>query len=337
MGGLLAALLAVAAVFSLTPSLSMPTLFSVILSLVLSPVVAWLERNKFERGPAIVLIFLLMGTSLGGVGLWAAQTMADEMDSFREAAPRYYHSGLAQLDSFEQEWKRRYPVLRSVKLTESVMKSMDATGHWFLLNGPAIMGQLLTCLFVVPLLVFGMLKEGPTLLKRIFERVPNRFFESSFMVSSRILESLSDYLRAKLLEALLVGALTFAGLFFVGSPHAAILAAIAGVTNIIPYLGPIVGAIPGVVVAAFDPAGPVMVWKVAAVYGIANIIDMALIFPLLVAKLVNLHPVVLVVAVMLGQEYYGLIGMLVSIPVATAAKIVLQEVLAAERFIQRSP
>src|SRR5262249_45617833 len=159
--------------------------------------------------------------------------------------------------------------------TDSLTAWGETTGKWFIAHGPAIMGQFATCLLVVPLLTFALLSDGRSVRKKIFEIIPNRFFESSFMISSRILNSLSDYLRAKLFEALLVGLLAMIGLIAIGAPYAAVLGIIAGITNIIPYLGPIAGAAPGILIAVFDPSGSTPIWQYAAVYGAANLIDTA--------------------------------------------------------------
>jgi len=168
-----------------------------------------------------------------------------------------------------------------------------------------------------------------------YQLVPNRFFESLFIVSNEIANAISDYLRAKLVEATLVGLLTLVGMVLVGAPYTAVLAVLAGITNIIPYVGPILGAVPGLLVAAFDHNHPGMLWPVALVYIVANVIDTFVIFPVVVAKLVNLHPLILIAVVAVGQQYYGLVGMLISIPVATAVKVVVHEIYSAV-YEQRS-
>lgn len=326
---LLALLGAIGAVFFMTPVLSTPTLLSIITSLLLSPVVAAIERRGLSRGSAIGIVFAAIGIVLTATTVLATQSITSEWHSFRDEAPRLFHASLERFRSYEADLKDRFPILGSVQLTASLTTYGEQTGKWFITHGPSLMGQLLTWLLVVPLLTFGLLSDGRTLQKKFFEMIPNRFFESSFIITTRIMTSLSDYLRAKLIEAFLVGLLTTVGLLIFQAPYAIVLGAIAGITNILPYVGPIIGAVPGLLIAAFAPAGSDLLWQIGLVYAVANVIDMAVIFPVVVAKLVNLHPVLLVIVVMLGQEYYGLVGMLISIPIATGVKIVIQEVSAA--------
>ncbi|MCM2278587.1 MAG: AI-2E family transporter [Oligoflexia bacterium] len=331
LAGLGALLASVCAVFFLSPVLSGPFLLSLVASLMLSPLVAALERRGYSRGTAIAAIFAAIAAISALLGLWAVQSIATEWDGFRENAPIYFHVVLNKLTALEEQWKARYPFLESIRISDSVLSWGQQTGRWFLAHGPGIMGQVLTCLLVVPLFTFAILRDGRAVRKKIYEMIPNRFFESTFMITWRIISSAGDYIQAKAFEALLVGALTALGLMLVGAPYALILGIIAGVTNIVPYVGPVIGAVPALLVAAFDPAQlshAELLWKVGLVFLVANVIDMAIIFPLVVAKLVDLHPVLLIIAVMLGQEYYGLIGMLISIPVATGLKIVIQELRA---------
>jgi putative permease len=98
----------------------------------------------------------------------------------------------------------------------------------------------------------------------------------------------------------------------------------------------VIGAVPGLLVAYFDQGGHTLVWPVAITYIVANVVDTVVIFPLVVAKLVNLHPLLLIAVVAIGQEYYGLIGMLISIPIATACKVIISEIYTAI-YEQKSP
>ena len=323
---LLAAIAGICGVFFVSPALSTPALLSIVTSLFLSPVVAALDRRGYSRGTSLSLIFLVTFGLIGLFGFWSAQSFSSEWDGFRESAPKYFEQTVAKLRTLEAQWKAKYAFLSQVQLTDSVIRWGESTGAWFLKHGPGMMGQLLTCIFIVPLLTFGLVKDGPAIHRLILEMVPNRFFEGFFIATWKIMTSFSDYIRAKLIEAFLVGLLTTAGLLICKAPYAVVLGIIAGVTNILPYIGPIIGTVPGLLIVGLDPVHSSLFWPVFAVYGFANLIDNIVIFPVVVAKLVNLHPVILIVVVMLGQEYYGLVGMLISIPIATGVKIVIQEI-----------
>lgn len=327
----LATLVGFSALFILNPALSTPTLLSIVIAMLLSPLVAALERRSYPRSLSIVLVFGVFAAAFALGGVWAVQSGEAQWDSFKERAPEYFTATMQKLRAYESELKQHYPFLRSVNPSDSVMRWGKRTGQWFVDNGAGILGDILTWVLVVPLLTYFLLNDGPSMRRRFFQLVPNRYFETAFSVTNDITTAISDYIRAKLVEAFLVGLMTAVGLAIIGSPYALVLGLAAGVTNILPYIGPFLGAAPGILVAALDPSGPAsnMVVLSSVVYLVVNLIDSAVIFPVIVAKLVNLHPMILIVTVIVGQQYYGLIGMLVSIPIASAIKVVLQEIYAA--------
>lgn len=324
-----ATLAGAAALFLVTPSLTTPTMLSIVVTMLLSPMVAALERRGYKRALSIMILFGSVGIVCALGGAFALKWGYAEWSSFKEKAPEYFHATMAKLRAYEDSLKLQYPFLKDVHPTDSTIAWGKAQGTWFMQNGAALVGDIMTCAFIVPLLTFVLLNEGPAIRKRFFQLVPNRFFETTFLITTQITTSISDYLRAKLIEAFLVGLISAIGLAAVGAPYAVVLGVLAGVTNILPYLGPVLGAVPGILIAALDPANANLVWAVAGVYVAANVIDNVLIFPVIVAKLVNLHPLILIAVVFVGQQYYGLVGMLISTPIAAAIKVIVGEIYTA--------
>jgi putative permease len=317
---LVSAIAGTLAIFAVTPSLSSPTLLSMMITSVLSPWVATLERRGWSRALSITFIFLILGVILGFAGFVGIQSGLNEWQSFKLRAPAEFQAAIAKLRNFEVEIQSRYPFLNSVHPTDKILTWGQETGQWFVYNGPTLMGEFLTWIFIVPPLTFVLLNEGRAIKRRFFQLVPNRFFESFFIITTHISTAISEYVQAKILEAVLLGSMVTIGLAIVKAPYAIVLGLAAGITNILPYLGPLIGAVPGILIVGFDGHPSTYLIPVVLVY---------VMFPLVVAKLVKLHPLILIAIVAVGQKYYGLIGMLISIPIATALKVVLQEVYTA--------
>lgn len=316
----------VSALFLLTPSLTLPTLCSVVLTAVLSPLVTAIERKGLDRTSAVGVIFGIVSLVLLIGSLAATHAWENEWLSFKDKAPSYYTDLLNQVTVYENKLSATYPFVKNLHLTEAVAAKISSAEAWFADNASGWVSSFFGCLFLVPILTFCFLSQGRTLRKQFFQLVPNRFFESVYIVTHGVSTSLSDYLRAKLIEAFLVGILTTMGLAAIQSPYAIVLGVWSGITNILPYVGPVLGALPGVLMALFDSrGGSGSVWPILIVFGIVNAIDTAVIFPGIVAKLVKLNPLVLIASVLLGQYYYGMVGMLISIPIAAALKVLLDE------------
>jgi putative permease len=329
------ALAGAVAVFIVTPAMSTPTVISILVTMILSPLVTACERRGLSRTTSILsILFLICGAALL-LCIWGTGHVEKDWQGFRENAPQYFDLAIQKFRTLESSLKTRYPFLSATHPTDALLAWGTQTGKWFVENGAALMASALSWIFLVPILTFFLLKEGLSIRKSFFNLVPNRFFELAFLMTTEITTALSDYLGAKLLEAFLVGLLTWVGLLMVKAPYAAVLGVLAGITNIIPYAGPILGAVPGLLIAFVDSTHPGLIMPMAIVYISANLIDTVLIFPLVVAKLVKLHPLLLIAVVAMGQQYYGLIGMLISIPVATTLKVIFREIYSAV-YEQRS-
>ena len=191
---------------------------------------------------------------------------------------------------------------------------------------PTWLGMLLEWLFVIPLTLFFLFKDGEVLKRSYFKLVPNSYFEQFYSLVNKFNSQLGDYIFAKFFEALLLGLMVTTGLLILDVRFSVLLGIVAGVTNIIPYLGPVLGALPGILVVlveagSFDRS----VGLVAILYLVINIIDMGIIFPVLVSRIVNLHPFIVVVSVIMGSQIMGVAGMIISVPLATAFKLLFLE------------
>jgi putative permease len=321
----LAVIVAAGLLFLGTPALTIPTLCSVALVTLLSPWVTAMERRGFSRQGSILTVFAAI-TAAATIGGWMiARNWQSEWVDFQQNFPAYFAKVIQKLSSIESRLKANHPILKDVNLAAKLSARGNGFGEWFEDKVPALLSDIMGCLFLVPILTFCLLSQGRMLRRKLFQLVPNRFFESVYIVTHGVMTALSDYLRAKMIEAFLVGAMTTIGLAVVGSPYAVVLGFWAGVTNIIPYIGPVLGAAPGLLIATFHPVHRGLIWEMATVYSIANLVDALVIFPGIVAKLVDLNPLVLIASVVIGQYYYGILGMLISIPIAAAIKVVLYE------------
>jgi putative permease len=136
---------------------------------------------------------------------------------------------------------------------------------------------------------------------------------------------------------------TWVGLWIIGFPYAALLALFAAITNLIPYIGPVIGAVPAFIILFVNSdllfeSMSVSVVAVSSVYLIAHAIDAIFIIPIVVAKIVNLHPVTVIVVIILGAQLLGVLGMIISIPMASLIKLLLasfyQQTLSARQSLR---
>ena len=191
---------------------------------------------------------------------------------------------------------------------------------------PKLISSILEWGFLIPLFLFFILRDERKVRFLFMKVVPNNIVEKAYYLYHQFNTKFGDYIFAKTIEAAIVGIIITTGLLIIGFPFAFLLGIVAAVTNILPYIGPILGFAPALVVGLVDQNPNTTLGAMVMLYLIANIIDLALVFPILVSKIVNLHPIVVVISVILGSQFWGVAGMIISIPMAAFVKLLFQEI-----------
>jgi putative permease len=181
-------------------------------------------------------------------------------------------------------------------------------------------------MLLVPLFLYFFFIESGKYRQKLLEAVPNPIFEKSYVLFSQFNKKFGEYIIAKFIEATILGTLVTIGLLIIGYPYPFILGFFAGITNILPYLGPILGLVPAIFIGFLSHDTDFSLFGMFFVFAIANLVDMILVFPLLVSKIVNLHPVVVVVSIIVGSQLGGIVGMIVIIPFIAFFKLLFEEI-----------
>ena len=144
----------------------------------------------------------------------------------------------------------------------------------------------------------------------------------------RINNAIGLYIRGQIIDAGFVGVMTGVGLSLIGFPYAMVIGLIAGVGNLIPYLGPILGGIPAVFIIVVTPEwfGLWPALSVLAVFFLVQLLESMVVYPLAVGGSVNLHPLIVILALLVGGEFGGILGMIVIIPLVAIMKVSFQVV-----------
>ena len=181
---------------------------------------------------------------------------------------------------------------------------------------------------IILFLTFFLLNSGRQMKKAFIQIVPNRFFEVALVLIQGLDRQLGDYLRSRLIQTIIISIIAAIGYWILDLRFALLIGIIAGLANLIPYIGPFIGAIPAIIVvflgSRFGPG-----WSLLAVITLTlaiQIIDNAIITPLIIGKSVELGPVTTIVVVLLGEQLLGLMGLLMAVPIAAMCKLIIEEV-----------
>ncbi len=190
---------------------------------------------------------------------------------------------------------------------------------------------------VMPFVFIFILLDDGEIKKFLINILPNRYFEMSFAVFDNVDKALGKYLRGTILQSSLVGGVIFIGLFLIGfKPGSAVLIGIiAGISNVIPYLGPLIGygagILYGMIVGKLNPVLPFIpqdaaIWGSVIVVFIAQILDNTIFQPVILGKAVNLHPLVIILGVMGGGIAFGFWGMFLAIPTIVVFRVIISTI-----------
>ncbi len=179
----------------------------------------------------------------------------------------------------------------------------------------------------IPFIIFFLLKDGRELKKRLIRMAPNRYFEFSMDLVHKMDQQLGNYLRGQFLDALAFGALATIALWLLDVKYFLFIGVFAGMANLIPYVGPIAGMVPAIVVSVLDSGDAMRAVYVILTFAGLKLIDDVFIQPFVVAQSVDLHPVLVLVAIIIGGHLFGILGMLIAVPCTGFFKVVLCESL----------
>lgn len=308
------------------PRLAIPLGIAYVFYLLMRPFVLWLERLGLSRVQGTTALFLGLTALFVYPIILAIPFIKNEVVVLQEFLPRIQEIIGVKYEIIRTAVLGRTGFDMGDRMVHDTLTYLSTNSKEVALRLPGYLASFLEWLFVTPLFLFFFLTEGRTFKFMTLRLVPNSIFERSYQLFHQFNKQLGDYIMAKIVEALIVGVMITVGLWILGIKFALLLGVLAGVTNIIPYLGPILGMIPGILfVMAEYGTGSTLVTAII-IYSVANAIDIAIVFPVLVSKIVDLHPVIVIISVILGSQFFGVMGMVISIPIAAAVKLLFIEV-----------
>ncbi len=222
-------------------------------------------------------------------------------------------------------------LIESIKT--NIIDFFKERNYVFINNIFAYTGQFLVGFIAVIFITFFMLYEDGILRRKMISLIPNGYFEVTISAITKIEMLLSNYLVGLLVQMLAIFTLASLGLSVLGIRFALTIALFAAVANLIPYLGPMLGAIFGVVVSISTHglllATPndylILVGKILIVFGIVQLIDNIVLQPLIFSKSVKAHPLEIFVVIFAGASLAGIPGMIAAIPVYTILRVMVLE------------
>lgn len=301
-----------------------PFLFAIVLAYLLYPLVVAVERRGASRVAAILVVYAFCMVVLGLVFWLALPNFLRELEELARRLP----SQALQLEELGQDaagFFRRVQLPATLRDALGVVKER---GQFALerLAGKLVQGLMslftnMLSLVASPILAFYFLRDHQAMRERALRYVPAQYRGDAQFILGEMNTALNGFFRGQLWICLFVGLFTYGGLALLGIPYALFIGFMAGLFDIIPYFGPILGFLPAAALALSQSPGTLL-W-VLLLFVAANQIENSVISPWLIGERVGLHPLAVIFSVLVGGQLLGIIGMLLAVPAAAMIRVVL--------------
>lgn len=310
----------------------LPIIISIIVAEILFPIVAFIERwlPGHARYPRAARIFSIAAIYIAFLAIIAALILLtvppifDEAQEFIETVPEIFEDVKDTFEELSEKYDQQVPDEIKAYVEDFTQNIGDTLGKVALsiaaktLTALAGTFSLLFGLAIVPFLLFYMLKDKEELLDGMYSILPENVSRHTHNVLSLIHGVISSYLRAQVISAAIVGGFVFLGLWALDISFALTLGLLAGLLGLIPIIGAIIGAVPGLLVAlATDPSK--LLW-VALLYIVVQFVESNIISPRIQGSAVRLHPIFIMGGLVISSSIAGLWGILVVVPLVAASR-----------------
>jgi predicted PurR-regulated permease PerM len=312
----------------LVQTLFFPFLLGGVLYYLFRPVVQFLHRRKVPKALSILLIYLL------AIGLFTllfysiGPVLQRQVTNLVENTPALIDAIRSKLiDLQRNEWVNRFQESEQFDVKEisdrvtSYLSNFIQTLGTNIANFIGIITNIVMIFVTVPFILYYMLKEGEKAPQIVLQTLPEKQRVNGTKILKDMDIALSSYIQGQILVSVLVGTMLYIGYLIIGIDYSLILAIVAMFTNVIPFLGPILGVVPALIVGIVD--SPAMVIKVLIVMVIAQQIEGNIISPQVMGKKLDIHPLTIISILLVAGSLGGLLGLILAVPVYAVLKVVV--------------
>lgn len=292
-------------------------------AIAIAPAVNWLNRRQVPRWVAILLVYLGISGAIFGIGLVIVPPLVTGVESLSSDLPGYVND-LRNNPTF-REYDNRYHITQKLKQQANQLPSKLGDAAGTLRDVTVGVFSRFVELFSILVIAFFLVKDGQRLLDFFYKQLPEGRALRFRKIASDISDAISGYVFGNFVISVLAGLVTYVTLRIIDVPFALPLAILFGFFDLIPLVGATLGGILVGIVVAFAADFPIGVIVWAAVLILYQQVENNMIQPVVYGKAVQLHPLIVIVAILIGAALLGVLGALMAIPAAAAIQAVVRD------------
>lgn len=305
-----------------------PVALAVVAYYLLRPLLRLLEKAKIPRIWGILIIFLLLAGLITILIVAIIPFLQRQFETLVMEFPTYFNQFIQSVNQFIQtsifsSYLQDFS-LESNDLVQSLPDNVSNVFNQTLTGVTSVISTLTDFVLAIvtfPFILFYLLKDGEKFPKYIIRIIPPSARMDVSEVFKQVDKQLSSYIQGQLMVAFCIGVMIYIGFLIIGMDYALLLAAIAMVTSVVPYLGPIIAITPAVIIAIVS--SPFMLVKLAIVWTVVQLLEGKLISPQIMGKNLHVHPITIIFVLLTAGHLFGVVGVLVAIPGYAILKILV--------------
>lgn len=305
-----------------------PFVAAIILAFLLEGVIKFLVARNMPRMGALIFVFGILITLCAVILFIFLPAVIGELNELTGRIPYYF----SRLEKIVADVNNRYQTAETSPTLDFIFNNitvrLEKAGVQFLERTSQVLITLLShsfSLILAPILAFYIVKDLRVIKVTLWSIVPHNYRRGVKKLVTRIDEELLEFIKGQLLISFIVGLLSTLGLYYLDLRFYLVIGILAGVLNLIPYLGPIFGAVLAVIIASFTSFK--LVIYVIILFVVIQQLEGGIISPKIMGSKVGLHPLVIIFSLLAGGELLGILGMMGAIPTAVIIKELLYYIL----------
>ncbi len=322
---------------SLFAPLLIPIIISFALYAILEPLSSRLERHGLSSTASSLSVLLLL-VLLASLSMSLLMPhLSAQLTDLQQQIPLVWHTVMAFIKSSSQFIAQSIGLdIEASNITQPFFEQANEWGKTALVEASNLLISFALFLVLVPLFTFFLIRDYRNFRNLLMDFLPNSSFELGWLIYHRVAQQLQDYIRGIMIQSGIMSIITTTGFYLIGLDSPILLGLVAGLLNLIPYVGPLLAMVLPILLALGH--APFEVWLLGAAIAvilIAQVIDNVIVIPSVIAHAVNLHPVIVIAGIIIFGNLFGFIGMVVAIPLISTANILFRELFQGIKRSQR--
>ncbi|QVY60470.1 AI-2E family transporter [Cytobacillus gottheilii] len=299
-----------------------PFIIGAFITYLLHPIVERLHDTGIHRGVAICIIYIIFFGGIGFALYKGIPAFIHQLRDLTESAPQFseqYRSWVQMI----QEKTSMWPEGLQTRVDSGITAAEEALDN-LLTKILAVMMNFvndIVMLLLIPFISFYLLKDYPLVKKAAWYLTPRRWRKEGLLFLKDVDKSLGSYIRGQLLVCIVIGSLSAILFWLFGIKYSLLLGLIIGITNVIPYFGPVIGAIPAVIIAATMSTKMVLI--AIGIVLVLQFLEGNVLSPFIMGHSLHMHPLVIMLALLAGGEAAGILGLIIAVPILAVLKVSL--------------